>query len=304
VAGRRVARRQLRFPVEKGFDLHLTLHGHGWVDLAPFHWDDANAEMSTVLMVGRRAVDLNLRVSRGALVAAVESSTSLSTTEADRVRAAVPHMLRLDEDLSEFWAMCERTKRLEWVARRRGGRILRSATVFEDLMKLLFTTNCSWAATKLMTRRLIDALGVKAPSGARAFPSPAKCAGQDEAFYRDVVRAGYRARSCIAIAAAFASGAVDDAWFTDESIDVDEMRERLLALSGIGPYAAGQAMRMLGHYKDLALDSWCRARLAELAGPRKPPADRTVERRYAAFHPYDGLALWMDLTAEWHGEGA
>jgi N-glycosylase/DNA lyase len=40
-----------------------------------------------------------------------------------------------------------------------------------------------------------------------------------------------------------------------------------------------------------------------MAGKKKPPSDKTVARRYASFHPYDGLALWMDLTAEWHGEG-
>jgi N-glycosylase/DNA lyase len=199
--------------------------------------------------------------------------------------------------------MCKRTPRLKWVARRRAGRILRCGSVFEDLMKLLFTTNCSWAATKLMTSRLTDALGAKAPSGARAFPTPAKCAAQDEAFYRKVVSVGYRAKCCIAIAKAFATGQIDDAWFTDRSLGIGEVRERLLALPGIGPYAAGQAMRTLGHYKDLALDSWCRARLATLAGKKKPPTDRAVTRRYAAFDPYDGLALWMDLTAEWHGHG-
>jgi hypothetical protein len=61
-------------------------------------------------------------------------------------------------------------------------------------------------------------------------------------------------------------------------------------------------MRLCGHYDRLALDSWCRARLAELAGTRRPPSDRTVLRRYAAWAPFQGLALWLDLTAQWHGE--
>ena len=78
----------------------------------------------------------------------------------------------------------------------------------------------------------------------------------------------------------------------------------MLALPGFGPYAAGQALRLLGRHEDLALDSWCRNKLAQQRGRRKPPADRTVERAYRAFGRYKGLALWMDLTADWHGETA
>ena len=39
-----------------------------------------------------------------------------------------------------------------------------------------------------------------------------------------------------------------------------------------------------------------------MAGRKQPPADRTVARRYARFDPFDGLALWMDLTADWHAQ--
>ena len=298
-----VEKRRFRYSVESRFDLRLVLFGHGWIDLEPFSWSEDDQQLMGVLPIGRKAVDFSLRQSSDALVATVASQRALTASEAEKARALVPRMLRLDEELGEFWAICERTPRLSWVAARGGGRIFRCPSVFEDLMKLLFTTNCSWAATKLMTSRLIAALGPKAPSGRRAFPSAATCAAQDESFYREVVRAGYRAVSCIGLAKKFATGEVDEAWFTDRALHIDDVRERLLALPGFGPYAAGQAMRTLGHYKDLALDSWCRARLAKMAGKKKPPSDKTVARRYASFHPYDGLALWMDLTAEWHGEG-
>jgi len=82
------------------------------------------------------------------------------------------------------------------------------------------------------------------------------------------------------------------------------MRQRLLALHGFGPYAAGQALRLLGRHDDLALDSWCRAKIAQQTGRRRAPADRAIERAYACFDEHRGLVLWMDLTREWHGEGA
>ncbi len=279
------------------------MFSHGWIDLDPFRWDEASAAFSTPVDVDGQVVDVVLRQSGSGLSAVVGSTRELSKARRARLRELLPYMLRLDEDLAGFWAKCSQTPRLAWVARRGAGRIFRSTSVFEDLMKLLFTTNCSWAATRLMTTRLVEALGEAAPSGRQAFPNPAVCANQDEAFYRDVVRAGYRARSCVALASRFVDGELSAAWFTDRSLGLDQVRERLLDLDGFGPYAAGQAMRLLGHYKDLALDSWCRARLAEMAGKKKPPADTTVAKRYAAFDPYDGLALWMDLTAGWFGEG-
>lgn len=149
-----------------------------------------------------------------------------------------------------------------------------------------------------MTRNLVAAAGPVAPSGARAFPSPQQCR-RDAAFYRDVVRAGYRAASAVALADGFATGALTDAQFLAPQSS-DELWQHLTALRGFGPYAAGQALRLLGHYDRLALDSWCRAKLKERDGRRTPPSDAAIARRYAPFAPWQGLALWMDLTADWH----
>ena len=293
---------RFRFPVEPGFDLRTALHSHGWIDLEPYSWDEAGAVFSSAADLGGVAVDISVRQTATGLSAVVGSARKLSEARRARVRELIPYTLRLNEDLSEFWRLCAEEPRLAWVPRRGAGRIFRAATVFEDLMKLLFTTNCSWAATRLMVSRLVEALGSAAPSGRKAFPTAAVCAAQGEVFYREVVRAGYRARSSVELAEGFASGALCDAWFLDEDLSIDVVRQRLLEVSGFGPYAAGQAMRLLGHYKDLALDSWCRARLAEMECRAAPPSDAVVARRYARFDPFDGLALWMDLTADWFGE--
>ena len=139
------------------------------------------------------------------------------------------------------------------------------------------------------------------PGGERAFPTARQCL-QDEAFYREVVRCGYRARAAAELAQAFVTGELRDETFLSPQPS-DELWRRLCGLRGFGPYAAGQAMRLCGHYDRLAIDSWCRARLAARSRNGKAPDDRTIERRYARFAPYQGLALWCDLTSDWHGEG-
>lgn len=295
------AERGFRLTPPRPFDLSTALRGHGWVSLPPHRFDPETRTLHTVLVCGSQAVDVTL-VQRGARVhGSLHGRHRISDGDVARARRMVSHALRLDEELERFWSLCRRQPRLCWVARRGAGRLQRSPTVFEDLLKLLFTTNCSWQATLGMTRRLVDSLGRPAPSGTRSFPGAERCA-QGPGFYREVVRAGYRAEACAELAEAFASGALTDADFLDPDLPTDELRRRLLSLRGFGPYAAGQALRLLGRYDDLALDSWCRSKLAEITGRRQPPAERTLMRRYAPFGEYRGLALWMDLTADWHGE--
>ncbi|MGE3172473.1 MAG: DNA-3-methyladenine glycosylase [Planctomycetota bacterium] len=294
-------RTRLTLAAPAPFELPLCLHGHGWVSLPPHRWDGGDAPWHVPLRLGRALVSARVRQRERRLAVELDSARPLSPRAQDTARAQLAHMLRLDDDLSAFWDACAATPGLEWVARRGGGRLLRSATVFEDLMKLLFTTNCTWAATTAMTRNLVQAIGPEAPDGARAFPTAAEC-DRGAAFYRDTVRAGYRSESCAMLAAAFARGELDDAQFLDPAQPTDALRKRLLSLRGFGPYAAGQAMRLLGHYDDLALDSWCRAVLQRRQGSRKPPADRTVARKFAPFGRHAGLALWCTLTADWHGE--
>ena len=285
------------------FELKLALFGHGWIDLAPNEWDESTQTWRTV--IGRAdgaddVADLEARATpRGLLI----RLAGRAPRRADAT-AALDRMLRLHHDFTPFWKQCAATPGLEWVARRGAGRLLAGATLFEDLVKLVFTTNCSWAATRLMTSRLIAALGTPALSGRRAFPPPAACAREPERFWRDVVRAGYRARALHALADRFASGELAADQFEDRALPTEEVRRRLLALDGFGPYAAGQALRLLGRHDDLALDSWCRAKLAQRLGKKRAPSDRTIERRFARFGAERGLVLWMELTADWHGERA
>ncbi|MCB9878094.1 MAG: Fe-S cluster assembly protein HesB [Planctomycetes bacterium] len=296
-----MATHKTRLPVPPPFELRLCLFGHGWVALEPHQFDEARQRFTTALRVGRQAVDAELwQLDDATLQLQLTAEKALSRAEVQHAARQLRHMLRLDCDLDAFWTMCRDVPRLAWTARRGGGRLLRSATMFEDLMKLLFTTNTSWAATESMTRNLVAAAGTPAPSGRRAFPTPKQCL-KDVAFYKDVVRCGYRADAALRLADAFVRGELDCATFLAQQPS-EELWKRLVSLHGFGTYAAGQAMRLCGHYDKLAIDSWCRTRLAQLDGTKKPPGDAAIAKRYAKFAPFDGLAMWCDLTAEWHGE--
>ena len=71
--------------------------------------------------------------------------------------------------------------------------MLRSPTVFEDLVKMLCTTNCSWALTQKMVTGLVENLGRETDDGRRSFPTAEAMADMPLQFFVDEVRAGYRA---------------------------------------------------------------------------------------------------------------
>lgn len=288
-------------PTPAPFDLRLALFGHGWIGLPPHEWHEASQTWHTALAHGKSAIAIHVRqTSKNRLRLDLHAPRPLAAATRQRIAARIAHMLRLADDLTPFHQLCAADPQLAWVARRGAGRLLRSATVFEDLLKLLFTTNTTWAGTVAMTERLVAACGPVAPDGRRAFPTAGQCP-TDPDFWRQQVKVGYRAAAAVELVEAFAAGALRERDFAG---DATQVWQRLVSLRGFGPYAAGQAMRLRGHYEALALDSWCRAQLAARESPPVVPADREVAARYARFAPYQGLALWVDLTAAWHGEGA
>jgi N-glycosylase/DNA lyase len=215
-------------------------------------------------------------------------------------------MLRLDEDLSPFYAIAREDPELAWVCGG-AGRMLRSPTVFEDVVKTLCTTNCSWALTRHMVTALVEHLGepaAGAPGGGwrgRAFPSPEAMADAGTRFYRNVVHAGYRAPYLRALSRAVADGRVDLEPLGRTASDApsdDEVAERLAALPGIGPYAVAHIMLLIGRYSRPTLDSWTRPTYARLRGRRRV-SDRTIHRAFRGYGRYAGRAFWLLLTRAW-----
>ena len=185
--------------------------------------------------------------------------------------------------------------------------MVRSATVFEDVVKTVCTTNCAWSATERMVGALVAHLGEPAPgappsgSGGRAFPTASAMTAAADAFYRDIVRCGYRGRYLQTLARTVNEGEVDVEALgraTPDALPDDEVAARLLALPGVGPYAAAHIMMMLGRYSRLIFDSWTRPKYARLTGG-EPVPDRETAARFARYGRYAGLAFWLFLTRDW-----
>jgi 3-methyladenine DNA glycosylase/8-oxoguanine DNA glycosylase len=120
-------------------------------------------------------------------------------------------------------------------------------------------------------------------------------------FYTDVARTGYRGTYLLRLSGDVADGRLDLEALDDPELPDEEVEARLLALPGVGPYAAAHVMlTALGRYGRLILDSWTRPTYAKLSG--RKAADDVIQRRFKRYGEYAGLAFWMMLTRSWVDE--
>jgi N-glycosylase/DNA lyase len=302
----RAAEFRLVGPGGEPVDLVRTFASHGVATLPPMELRDGGRALEMTLAVPgrgpRRVVVAPSTAGFGAMTVAGRAPGSAAMSS---LVATVRHVLRLDEDLSGFYALVASDPELAWVAGG-AGRMIRSPTVFEDVVKTICTTNCAWSATKRMVGALVEYLGERAPGApplgtlGRAFPTPEAMACAGDEFYRDVARAGYRGAYLKSLALAVTEGSIDleSLGASSGSFSDDEVADRLLALPGVGPYAAAHIMMLLGRYSRLILDSWTRPTYARIAG-RRTSTDAHIERRFRRYGRYAGLAFWLYLTRDW-----
>src|SRR5262249_41325479 len=183
----------LRGPGGEPVDLVRTFMSHGVADLPPGRVDEeASAYITTLALRSTKPRTVRIVSGRSGFAQVEVQGRELGARGAREVEAAVRAILNLDEDLSGFYALVDEDPDLAWAARG-AGRMRRTPTVFEAVVKTVCTTNCAWSATIRMVTAVVEHLGEPAAAGdGRAFPTPEVMAAADEEFYRATVRAGYR----------------------------------------------------------------------------------------------------------------
>ena len=295
----------LRGAGNEPIDFTRTMRSHGLVALPPFfRGPELDALEVTVRLPDGDARTIAVREDPPGTLA-VQVNGPLSAAGKTGVLTAVRAMFALDDDLSAFYARARDDEHLRWAARG-AGRLLRGQTAFEDVVKTICTTNCTWSATERMVDALVARLGTAAPGApvegprGRAFPDPQALAGAPEAFYRDVARAGYRGAYMRALGKAQTEGSIDlEAWrrAARTMLPDADLEKLLLALPGVGPYAAAHIMMLFGRRSRLVLDSWTRPKYARLNG--RKAKDATIARRFKSYGDEAGLAFWLFLTKDW-----
>jgi 3-methyladenine DNA glycosylase/8-oxoguanine DNA glycosylase len=289
---------QLSITTPRTFSFKRTVISHGWCELLPFETNRDSWVLTRTLDLSNSApVTVLLTANKRAV--RVDPSRTLGRKSAAQVLRDVRHMLRLDDDMAGFYQTMKTTPDFEWVSEQGAGRLLRAPTVFEDLVKMICTTNCSWSLTKKMVTGLVQSLGRESTRGRRTFPTPEAMALMPLKFYVNEVRAGYRAPYVKELAERVAAGSLNvEAWLKSP-LPTAELIKEVKSVKGVGDYAAENVLKLLGRYDGLALDSWTRAKFFEVRNKGRKATDKKIARYYSGFKEWRGLALWCDMTRDW-----
>ena len=293
---------EITINTQGGFNYRRTVLSHGWYALLPFELDQGRWELLRVLETdeGKPVTVIISEAKRGVRI---RVAGRLGQRAIRKITRDVRHILRLDDEMEAFYEALSGEPDFAWIAREGAGRLLRSPTVFEDLVKSLCTTNCSWALTEKMLTGLVRGLGREAADGRRTFPTPDEMAHAPEKFYRDEVRAGYRAPYLKELAERVAARELDVESWLESELPTVELKREMKRVKGVGDYAAENLLKLIGRYDCLALDSWVRAKFARTrGGARRTASDAGIERYYSRFRSWRGLALWCDMTRDWLDE--
>jgi len=297
---------RLTIRVPSDYVLRRDACSYGYFLLEPNHWD-AKREVvwraldlesgPALLMVMQPLVDG--RRKPGSPLAML-ADRGLSRRERNQATQQLTRMLRLDEGrevIRDYHRVDPRWKRLG------RGRLMRSPSFFEDVIKTVTSCNVTWPSTVSMNRRLCEVLGKKAGGSPGpsvlpySFPSAKKVARARPAMLRARCRVGYRDQRIVDLAGMFASGEIDPEWFEDPGTADQAIWDRLLELPGIGPYAAANIMQLLGRYGRLPLDTESVRHGKMVLGMKG--SDRAImkamHRHFEPFGPHAFRSYWFEL---------
>ena len=260
---------------------------YGYFLLAPNLWNPADLSLTRPLDLeggvavveitqpsNRRGGDIKLRCAR-----------RLERSEQRDAREQVSRMLNLDDDgVRAFHKADPRWKRSG------RGRLFRSPTFFEDVIKTVTSCNVTWPSTMNMNARLCEVVHP-------AFPRASQLARKRPAMLRAKCGVGYRDERIVQLAKMFVSGALDPEWFEDPETTDDEAYQALLDLPGIGPYAGANIMQLLGRYGHLALDTESLRHARNVLGwkGKDGPLFKRLKKHYEQYGEHRFRSYWFEL---------
>jgi 3-methyladenine DNA glycosylase/8-oxoguanine DNA glycosylase len=275
------------------FNLPAVVRSHGWIQMKPFG-ETPNHGLAYVIRLSTGKV-LRFEVHCIGPNLGVASTELLTEAEQAELSRTITWMLDLDQDFTEFYALARQEPKLIKMVERQAGRVLRSPTLFEDVIRTLLTTNTLWKHTLRMCRELTARYGdpLSCEPELHAFPTPARLAQVEEPSLREECRMGYRAPYVNELAHRVASGELDLEILKTKTLSTLELRKELMGIKGVGGYAAANLLMLLGRYDYVPVDSWALKVVSNefFGGEKVTP--KQVLATFEGWGKWQGLAYWF-----------
>lgn len=300
----------IAIPVPDDFHLPATVLSHGWHECHPMAWVSGAECFQTIERVGDRLHRVNVqqpavRRKKNGIAVRVESFDDGPANDAAELVERVRAMLSIERDLAEFYELCGEHKMLADVPSIGAGRLIRSSSMTENILKFLFSTNVNWTQAVKMINRLAQ-LGPHIPHyrSQNAWPTPKEILRAGREYLIDICRVGYRADSILAFCRSVDGDQTDPERFVamanDSGVSSDEIMAELKSIKGIGPASAAGLLSLLGRYDRLSIDSATIAHAAAIHFGGRKPTPREVEKVYEPFGKWKNLVYWCESWMHWH----
>ncbi len=278
-------------PVPSNFNFESTVVSHGWYLLAPFRWVGSEQALYRSETLAGKTWDLKITCVDGVLRASGRRAGCPPTAaETAALHAKMDRMFQLSVDTADFIVVARDSPDHAWVERAGFGRLLCGSALFEDVVKIITTTNTTWRQTMRMVELLVEKCG-----RGGAFPEPKDVARFDVDRLQRECRLGYRAKSIHALASGIAEGSIDLPAIADPSQSTEDLFASYRKLPGIGPYGAAHLLAMDGRHDFIAVDSEFRRFVRERHHKGRRVSDKTMLRRYKKWGSWKYLAYWSEL---------
>ena len=240
---------QLEAPLR--FSLSQAVCSYGYFCLAPNRWvpsltSDDEGYLVRPIRYGPQQVNSVLAAigqDQDAVLVALHTSKDIDADAiVPEIVCQVSRMLHFDLDLSGFHSMHVEAKN------RRFGRLYRSPTLFEDVVKTITNCNMKWAGTVDMNAKLCRHVG------GGSFPTPLEIQQTTPTFLKENCRLGYRSEWIWDFANQVVDGSLDLEEL-ERLDDPEQIRQRLLQIKGIGKFASNNILQLMGYYDSFPYDT-------------------------------------------------
>lgn len=290
------------------FSLRATVLSHGWHECAPMSWCAGGRCFQLIGRCRGEAVRISViessRTARRVRLRVDVEGNKIDDAFLEHVRGDLRWILRLDEDLTEFYALCVIHPTLHVLPRIGAGRMIRSACMAENIIKAICGTNVNWTQAVKMINR-IGQLGppVRHFVHLNAWPTPREILRGGERYLNEVCRLGYRTDSILKFCRDITDGGYDPEALrlhaTNGTLSSDDALKELLSIKGVGPSSANYLLAMLGFHDRMSIDSATIAHVSRTHTKGRKPTVRQVERIYAPYGKWRQLVWWLEYWLTW-----
>ncbi|KAF8090861.1 hypothetical protein N665_0463s0020 [Sinapis alba] len=311
---------------ERKFDMEKAVCNHGFFMMAPNVWNPKSKSLTRPLTLSNSSsvsVTISHPRTLSFLVIQVHGINNVSRVDEELILQQVGRMLRIsaedERDVTDFQQLHEDAKKNGF------GRIFRSPSLFEDMVKSILLCNTTWERTLgmasslcILQSKLADGTvtskkrkrvvikarketkeSCKKEEEARGnFPSAKEIASLDKELINKHCKLGYRANWIVKLAKLVESGKLDLEEMERRDMKAEQVSEKLKKLTGFGAFVTATVLMCIGYYHLVPSDTETLRLFREAHGNEecsKEMLETAAQSFYDRFSPFQSLAYWFDL---------